>query len=415
MKQLSMWFKFPVILALCLGLIYPGLTALAKAEDKLEIKDLAKSNTQFAVDLYAKLKAQPGNLFFSPYSISTALAMTYAGAKGNTEQQMASVLHFPLTQDTLHQKFASLQQELNQLGKNGTIELSISNALWAQENHVFLKEFLDLTNKYYNAGLKKVDFKIDPEKARLEINNWVAKETKDKIQDLIQPGMLNKLTRLVLTNAIYFKGKWLSQFDKNITQDAQFWLSKGTSLKVPMMHKQAEFNYAEAENLQILELLYMGKELSMVILLPKQIDGLGQLEANLNAKNIDSWIFSLKRTEVIVSLPKFKMTSSFELGQTLSSMGMPDAFGPKANFSGMDGEVDLYKKLYISAVIHKAFADCNEEGTEAAAATAVVMQKLAAIAETHPIFEADHPFIFLIRHRPSGSILFIGRVTNPKE
>ena len=373
-----------------------------------DTKTVVEGNTAYALDLYEKLKESEGNLFFSPYSISTALAMTYAGARGNTEKQMAKVLHFTLDQKQLHPAFAHLEAQLNIVQEKGNIDLSVANALWIQKDYVFLKEFLDLTKKSYGAVLNRVDFKGACEAARGKINTWVEEETKNKIKDLIKPGILDSLTRLVLANAIYFKGRWESQFEKSKTKQATFWLSPGNSLKVPMMNQKQKFRYMENDSLQILELPYVGNNLSMIVLLPKKVDGLAQLEAALSVKNLTTWMDLLREREILVFLPKYKMSSQFSLGQTLASMGMSDAFTGKADFSGMTGNKDLY----ISAVIHKAFVDVNEEGTEAAAATAVAMGFLS-MPVPPPIFRADHPFIFLIRHNPSESILFLGKVVNP--
>ena len=376
--------------------------------DSSDTKTISEGNTSFALNLYGKVKEAEGNLFFSPYSISTALAMTYAGARGNTEKQMAEVLHFTLDQKQLHPAFARLEAQLNSVQEKREIELSVANALWSQKDYVFLKEFLDLTKKCYGAVLNLVDFKTACEAVRKKINAWVEEKTKNKINDLIKPGVLNPLTRLVLTNAIYFKGNWESQFKTTQTKEAPFWLAPGKSTKVPMMTQKQKFRYMESSNLQMLELPYVGNDLSMIVLLPKKIDGLAQIETALCTGNLTAWMGLLREREILVFLPKFKMTSQFSLGKTLTSMGMSDAFAGKADFSGMTGKKDLY----ISEVIHKAFVDVNEEGTEAAAATAVTM-KLLSMPALPPVFRADHPFIFLIRHNPSKSILFLGRVANP--
>jgi serpin B len=397
------------LLALAIFFSFNGSAPAISPEDMADIKTVAEGNTAFAIDLYGRLKGQQGNLFFSPYSISTAFAMTYAGARGDTEKQMADVLNFALEQERLHPAFSNLESQLNALHGRRGIELNVANALWTQEDHVFLEEFMDETKKSYGAALRPVDFKADPGKARGKINRWVEKKTNGKITDLIGSGVLNPLTRLVLTNAIYFKGTWASQFKKSHTSEEPFWLEPGKSIKVPMMNQQEGLRYMENESLQVLELSYSGKELSMVVLLPREIDGLAQLESMLSTANMSSWIGNLKERKVIVSLPKFKTTSDFSLGNTLDSMGMTDAFdGSAADFSGMDGKRDLF----ISAVIHKAFVDVNEKGTEAAAATAISIH-VTSVAPSPLVFRADHPFVFLVRHNPSGSILFLGRIVNP--
>lgn len=396
------------LLAVLTVLVFISCMTARETMDISDTKTSAEGNTSFALNLYGKVKEAEGNLFFSPYSISTALAMTYAGARGNTEKQMAEVLHFTLGQKQLHPAFALLEAQLNAVQERGGIELSVANALWSQKDYVFLSEFLDLTKKHYGAGLNLVDFKTACEAVRKKINAWVEEKTKNKIKDLIKPGILNPLTRLVLTNAIYFKGNWESQFKKTQTKEAPFWLAPGKSIKVPMMTQKQEFHYMENSNLQMLALPYVGNDLSMIVLLPKEVGGLAQIETALNVGNLITWTRLLRKGETLVFLPKFKMTSQFSLGKTLASMGMFDAFTGKADFSGMTGKKDLY----ISSVIHKAFVDVNEEGTEAAAATAVTMKRLSMPAPP-PVFRADHPFIFLIRHNPSESILFLGRVVNP--
>ncbi len=389
----------------------PLVQALTKGPQD-DMKTVVGGNSEFAFDLYAKLKDDPkikkdgGNLFFSPYSISTALAMTWAGARGLTEKQMAEVLHFTLPQAELHKSFGELEKQLNEGGERGGYELSVANALWGQAGYNFLKEFSGLTEESYGAGLKEVDFAGRTEKARRTINAWVEEKTRDKIKDLIQPGVLSTLTRLVLTNAIYFKGNWANQFDKKRTEDEPFELTRGKQVTVPMMHIKERFGYWAGAELQVLDLPYEGQELSMVVLLPRQVGGLAELEKSLTLKK---WLRGLRKQEVVVALPKFEVSTKFELAGHLKAMGMPDAFSlPPADFSGITGD----KSLFISNVIHKAFVAVDEEGTEAAAATGVGMQ-LTSIPSPPVVFRADRPFIFLVRDNRSGSILFMGRVMNP--
>jgi len=417
----------PIVLWVLVGFVavllgLAGILLAVNAKDKedplkADTAAVVAGNSEFALELYAKLNGDPnakkagGNLFFSPYSISTALAMTWAGARGETEKQMTEVLRFSLSQERLHQAFGTLEKQLNAGGKKCGYELSVANALWGQKGYGFLKEFLTLTRKNYGAGLKEVDF-IDPavrEKARKKINRWVEKKTNKKIKDLIQPGVLNQLTRLVLTNAIYFKGDWAIEFDKKDTRDAPFKVSADKEVIVPMMHLKDKFKYAETNDLQILELPYKNKDLSMIVLLPKKADGLEELEKSLTLKKLNIWLGALRKQEVIVYLPKFKMAfGPLELKDILKSMGMKDAFSMAADFSGMDGT----KMLFISNVLHKAFVAVDEKGTEAAAATAMVVTlKAETMAPT--VFRADHPFVFMIKDNRSGSILFMGRVVNP--
>jgi len=381
----------------------------AEAENCQDTEIVVKGNSAFAFGLYEKLKNEEGNIFFSPYSISTALAMTYAGARGKTEEQMGTTLHVTLDQKQFHPAFARLEAQLKAIQEKGDIELNIANALWTQEDYVLLGEFLKVIEDNYGAVLNAVDFKRAYEEARKKINAWVEQKTKDKIKDLIKPGVLNSMTRLVLTNAIYFKGKWKSQFKKCRTKKYPFSLSTDKSVEIPMMRQKHQFRYVENDSLQILEMPYVGNDLAMVVLLPRKVDGLPQLEADLSVENLHMWTGHLRKREVSVFLPKFKMTSQFRLSETLASMGMPDAFGRNADFSGINGK----KNLFISAVIHKAFVDVGEEGTEAAAATAGVISLTAAPSKPPPTFRADHPFLFLIQDNRSGSIIFVGRIVNP--
>ncbi|HUX03206.1 MAG: serpin family protein [Phycisphaerae bacterium] len=369
---------------------------------------VAEGCNRFAFDLYARLKAEEGNLFLSPYSISTALTMTYGGARGETAEQMAQVLRLPATGEAVHGAYGALQKDLNAAGAGGAFELAVANRLWGQKGYGFLPAFLGLVKVNYGAGLEQVDFAGATEAARQAINAWIEKQTRDKIQELLKPDVLNPEVRLVLTNAIYFKGKWAEEFDKKATREEDFFLTPETKVAAPLMHRTAEFGYFETDDLQALELPYQGDRLSMVVLLPKAKDGLAVLEASLSSDKVAEWVGKLHRREVQVALPRFKTTAEFSLGDTLVAMGMTDAFGRSADFSGMTGTKDLF----ISAVIHKAFVDTSEEGTEAAAATAVVMERMA-MPEPAPVFRADHPFLFLIRDTRSGAILFLGRILDP--
>jgi serine protease inhibitor len=368
-------------------------------------------NSAFALDLYGQLKSRSGNVFFSPYSISTALAMTYAGARGDTEKQMARVLHFSAEQRKLHSAFGELQGGLKEASKQKGIELSIANALWAQKGHAFLPAFMQISKGDYQANINQADFVTGAEAARGEINHWVAQQTKDKIQNILPPNSLTEITRLVLANAIYFKGTWANPFDKGGTSTQPFHLSATRQSEVPLMHHTDEVRYMANHDFQAVELPYSGGELSMVILLPHRLDGCGSLEKRLTPDLLSRALGQMKQQEVEIFLPKFKLESGFDLNDTLATMGMTDAFGSKADFSGMDGT----RLLCISGVFHKAWGEVNEEGTEAAAATAVAVGELS-IKEPPPpppVFRADHPFIFLIRDTKTGSILFLGRLADP--
>ncbi|MFW9917437.1 MAG: serpin family protein [Candidatus Thorarchaeota archaeon] len=384
----------------------PLVFASKQTDDRILVQD----NNAFAMDLYQRLRASDGNIFLSPYSISTALAMTYGGARGNTEKEMAKTLRFSLDQENLHPAFALLESRFNKLQEVGNIKLSVANALWPQQDYKFLDEYLSLIKTHYGVSITPVDYKRARKTARKMINRWVEDKTQDKIKDLVKPGILDTLTRLVLVNAIYFKGNWENQFKAEKTKDSPFYISSKKSVQAPMMTQKEKFGYADIGSFEMLKLPYVGNEMSMIVLLPKEVDGLKQLEASLSAENLKRWKGRLSKREALVFLPKFQMTSMFRLDKTLVSMGMADAFSDsKANFAGMDGRPDW---LYIGAVIHKAFVDVNEEGTEAAAATAVVM-KARRMPAPPPVFRADHPFIFLIQENQNGSILFMGRVTDP--
>lgn len=402
--------KFVVVVVVLVGCLMLALHTYAAVDEEVDMKPVVEGNNVFALNLYAKLVQEKSNLFFSPYSISTALAMTYAGARGETETQMADVLHFTLEQEALHPAFAKLSAHFQEIQQAGNVALDIANALWVQQDFTLLDLFLDTVKKYYQAGLFQVNFREAYEEVRIRINAWVEEKTNKKIQDLLAPGVLNELTRLVLTNAIYFKGNWAIEFKKDFTSEESFWVTPDEKVMVPMMHQENTFKYGENEIMQILQMPYKGEELSMVVLLPKDKDGLAQLEVRLAPDQLATWISEASMRNVQVFLPKFTLTSQCNLSGILQMMGMTDAFSGNADFSGIESE----KQLSISEVIHKAFVEVNEEGTEAAAATAVVIG-ITAVAEPQPvpIFKADHPFIFFIRENQTGSLLFMGRIVNP--
>ncbi|MBL7032703.1 MAG: serpin family protein [Candidatus Delongbacteria bacterium] len=367
---------------------------------------LAQDNSAFALDLYRRLAQTRGNLFFSPWSISSAFGMAQAGARQRTADQMAEALHFTLEPELLHPAFARLDSMLEQVQAAGNVTLNSANSLWPQKDYPFLESYLELIAHYYGTEISAVDYKSDREAARGLINRWVEAKTNDKIKDLLQPGVLSAMTRLVLVNAIYFMGNWESPFDPDHTYDAPFYSGSSKSAKVPMMSQTEVFSYADLDSLQLLQLPYRGDELSLLVLLPQERNGLARLERGLTASHLAEWRSRLVQQKVAVHLPRFKLTSEFQLGNTLRAMGMTDAFDPAAaDFSGMDGQPGW---LYIGAAIHKAFVDVNEVGTEAAAATALVM--VATSMPNWPTFRADHPFIFLIQDNRTGSLLFVGRL-----
>jgi serpin B len=372
-------------------------------------KTVVESNNRFALELYGAVRREAGNLFLSPYSVSSALAMTYAGARGETARQMAATLHFDQNQDRLHSAFGDLIKQINGEGVSRKYQLNVANALWRQKGLALVKEFQSTVATQYGAGLDEADFRQSPDDARNTINAWVERQTREKIKDLIGPNVLSPQTRLVLVNAIYFKGNWASQFRKELTEDAPFYTAPGRPVTAPLMHQEETLKYYESDTLQALELPYESKELAMVVLLPRTVDGLASLERSLTAASLTEWASKTFERKVMVYLPKFKLTRRFELAQTMGELGMPLAFSDSADFSGMCAS----ERLSISKVMHKAFVDVNEEGTEAAAATGTEMRVTSVQRTT--VFRADHPFVFLIRDNKSGSILFVGRVTNPIE
>lgn len=410
-----------VCIALYMGLsragMLPSLSSLLHRQPKINdkgataesINSVINANNQFALKLYAELKNDNINVFFSPYSISTALAMVYEGARGGTADEIRSVFNFPADDGLRRSSFAAIHNQIND--PNAKYKFSIANALWAQKDYKILSTYKDTLAQYYAAEANNVDFISATEQARQTINKWVEDKTNGKIKDLFPQGTLDNMTRLALTDAIYFKGTWVKQFQKDLTRDVDFRTSPDNTVKVSMMERSnedARFNYAETDNLQILEMPYDGNKLSMMVLLPKN-DDLTTLENGLTLENINSWRNQLEQQRVDVYMPKFTFKTNYLLRDILAGMGMPTAFTSAADFSGMDGT----KNLSIQYVIHQAFVDVNEEGTEAAAATGVSMGLTAIAPGQTAVFRADHPFIFTIQDSTSGNILFIGRVSNP--
>jgi len=380
--------------------------------DKDSISNLVDGNNAFALEMYNSLRAETGNLILSPYSISLALAMTYAGARGETESQMAQVLHFA-PQDQLHPSFNALDLALEKDPTNSSkdqqpLKLNIANAVWSEQTYPFQQDFLDTIALNYGAGIHLADFIHQAEPARKEINNWVSDKTEDKINDLLQQGTVGSDTRMVLVNAIYFKADWLTQFDANSTGDAPFYLTDGTQVTAKMMNAGVYVPYLQGSGYQAVELAYAGETAAMDIIVP-DAGSFEAFDSSFSKETLDQILSRMQPTSVALGLPKFEFTKDFGLSNTLASLGMTNAFDPNlADFSGMTGNKDLF----IGDVIHKAFVAVDEKGTEAAAATAVIMRATSA-----PMFDVNlqinRPFIFIIRDTVNGQILFVGRVMNP--
>lgn len=389
----------------------PPVTVLSGDAGAMLLGDIAKANNAFATDLYGKLDKRSGDLFFSPASISVAVAMAYGGARGDTEKAIARVMHLGAG-GAAHAGYGALITALSSSAP-GPI-LRVANRLYGDKRLAIEPAFLSLTRDAYHAPLEQVDFATKGEQARLSINGWVAKETNDKIQDLILPRVIDGATRLVLVNAIYFKGTWTSPFMVADTKNAPFFGAAGQK-DVPMMHETLHAKYGENGGVQVLELGYADpssvQALAMDIVLPKDRNGLAKVEAELVQSGLDAFlgVLGYGGPAIDITLPKMKMTVSFELSQALADLGMAVAFTPAADFSGIAKPTAPDDRLRIAKVLHKAFVDVNEEGTEAAAATGVAMAAGAAAPAPPVIFKADHPFLFLIRDTRSGAVLFLGR------
>jgi serpin B len=377
------------------------------------LREIVAANTAFALDLYRGLQKSEGNVFFSPWSISTALGMTYWGARGDTAAQMAEVLHLPKKDEQLPAAIQGLQDRLDKQGAAGQgYELAVANALWGHNGFLFSQSYLEFQKKYYGAGLRLVNFRGATEASRKRINQWVAEKTRSRIPELLKRGIVGPQTRLVLTNAIYFKGDWVNEFDESKTKRQPFYLANGRKVEVPLMYRNGSHFYARTKNVQLVEIPYKGKELSMVILLPAKEYGLSALEESLTFERFESLI-GLRRHPftVQVYLPRFQMTFGAGLKQVLGSLGMRDAFDArKADFSGMTA--NRSRSLVLQDAVHSAFVAVDEKGTEAAAATGAVMRGVALRQPT--IFRADRPFLFVIQDRTTRSILFFGRLSHPK-
>ena len=396
-----------------------GTKALSPSGGDAQPRTPDEDNNEFALAMYRHLRQQPGNLFVSPFSIRTALGMTLAGARGETAAQMREALCISSSDETLHVATARIIGQLTAAGV-GKYELVVANSLWGQHDKPLLADFLDLIARHYGEGMNLVDFRDDAEMARKTINQWVDDKTKQKIQEIIPSGGVTNGTRLVLVNAIYFSGMWELPFDKTVTFDEPFYLDGGGTVQTPLMQQREDVGYLQGKGYQAVDLSYRGGKLSMLVLLPDRQDGLRDLETRLTERMLHDCAAQMKARKVKVFLPRFKITSgTADLSGQLTTMGMGMAFSrSKANFSGMNGlEPPHEDSLSISNVFHKTFVDVNEEGTEAAAATAITMvsfsSRITKPPPPIPIFRADHPFLFAIRDRRSGAILFLGRMSDP--
>ena len=389
---------FTTILALALSLSF------AAAQQN---SYTAAEGNEFALNMYKQFaQADGSNVFFSPISISMALGMTYAGADGETKNQIAQVFNFPINDKKFHKQFANLQHGLLNSQSDG-VELALANQLWAENSYRFKCKYLRKTKKWYKAPVKRLNFNEQPNESRIEINKWVEQITRDRIKDLLPDGSISPLTRLVLTNAIYFKGQWEQEFNKDNTRNESFTTIGGKKVETAMMNAKDKYRAFEGDGLKLLELPYKGNEFSMLVILPNEDRSIDEIDKHLSIESLTGYINKLTEREVMLKLPRFKFDAEYQLKSSLSKMGMPLAFTDGADFSEMSRSNDLK----IDEVFHKAFVEVTEEGTEAAAATGVVMV-LKSVSRPFQ-FYANRPFMFIIRDNSSGNILFMGRVTNP--
>lgn len=377
---------------------------------KYTMESLAESNNLFAIDLFKQIQSDSENLIFSPYSIGTVLAMIYSGSGGKTMEEMSEVLYFP-SPELLDPVESGMRESMLETDTMKGTDFRLANAIWAQENFSFLPDYLDRVEKYYDAPLSLMDF-VEPsnrEKSRIKINDWVEEKTNNRIQDLIQPGILDANTRMVLTNAIYFNGGWMFPFDKAATSSALFHPSKQESINTDFMHQSRSYPYYEDKEIQAISLPYKNNRMALMVLLPKSIEGWRMISQVISYERINLVISGLETREVQLALPKFKSELQLNLRQELTSMGMGTAFSRNADLSGMTGE----KNLYIDEVIHKAFIEVNETGTEAAAATAAIIGLKSGLRDDPVRFFADHPFVYFLLDQQTGCIIFTGRFVKP--
>ena len=414
-------FMIPVVILLSIGIIYYGFANLGSSNVFVPTADdtgatpegvalITKANNQFAINLYKQITYKTSdNIFFSPWSISYAMVIAYEGARGETANEIKRVFHFPINPQVRRSSYARMINVLNK--NNGKYQLSMANSIWIQKDYPILDTYKDVLKRYYISEVSPINFN-NGVKASDKINHWVSKHTNNKIKNIVSPGMFDEYSRIVIANAIYFKGKWVHKFDREDTRLGIFKLNSGKKIKVLMMHlrnSKIDFRYTEQDSIQILEMPYQGGRISMLVLLPKE-NNIQYLESILSERKIQEWRKNLKPTHVYITFPKFKFEKEYPMSSYLKNMGVKLPFKwPGANFSGIDGTDDLY----IKDVIHKAYIDVYEEGTEAAATT-VWTGSTGAALPPHVDFIADHPFIFILQEKETGNILFIGRVMKPE-
>ena len=404
MRNFGLWLLAGALMTPTAGLF------ASEAREEKPAEAMARENTQFAFRLYRELaQSDSGNLFLSPFSISSALAMTHAGAAGATEAEMRQLLFPSMAAEDVPRSFEALLKALQPANSGEGVQWRTANALWPQAGAPFRKDYLRTAEKRFRAGVFPLDFS-QSEAARTRINRWVEEQTEDRIQDLLPVGVIDAMTRLVLVNAVYFKGDWQTAFQRDETRPLPFFTADGSTNLVPTMTGKFTARHAERDDVHLLELPYRGDRVAMLIAVPRE-DDLAALEQGLTPAMLDRWDAALREEEVRVFLPTFTMTGALSLNDLLNALGMSLPFSEgQADFSGMNGRTN---DLYIGAAIHKAFVEVNEEGTEAAAATAVVMVTRAVMPRPEPVFRADRPFVFLIRDRVTGTVLFMGRVSDP--
>ena len=402
-----------------LGIQVASVPGLSGSEVPSGPMPSGEESDAFALAIYSVLRRSAENLFFSPLSVRSALGMAQAGARGETAAQMRKALRISSSDEVLHGVFGRTIQRLN-MTRGGEYEMAVANSLWAQDGPApLLPEFLDLIAGQYGCVVNLVDFRSGSEAARLAMNQWVEDKTNHKIQDVISSGSVNTETRLVLVNAVYFKGLWVMPFQRAATRDERFYLGDSGEVRVPLMHQDGQVRYLQGAGFQAVDLAYRGGDTSLLVLLPKRKNGLEDLEKRLSVQMLQVCASQMVPRRVNVFLPRFKITwGSVNLCEHLTTLGVHLAFNRyKADFSGINGRKPPDEdSLFLSAIFHKAFIEVHEEGTEAAAATSITFPLMAARfskPQPVPIFRADHPFLYAIRDRKSGTILFLGRMIDP--